>query len=426
MELWIYIIPLTLLIMLTGIPIAYCLGIAGFLGVAGNIGIDAAGFLMGQIVFESAFSYELSVLPIFILMGNLITEAKLSDDLFNAANTIIGHKRGGIGMATAVSAGGLSAVCGSSLATAATMSKVAMPSMRRFGYNDGLATGVIAAGGTLGILIPPSVVLIIYAIMTEQDISEMFLAGVLPGILGVLGYMTVVRLVTSFRPKYGPPGNKSSWTEKLNALKKVIDFIVLFMVVMGGIYLGIFTSTEAAGIGAAAAMFFVWKRGNLSWRVLKKSLADTGKTTVMLFTIYIGAQFFTEFINYSALPDTLESTINYFQLGSFGVVVAILTVCLILGTFMEAMSIILLIVPLALPILSMLEVNLVWFGILLVVTSEISLITPPVGMNVFVLRAINSDIALPTIFKGVLPFIAMDFCRLFLLLLIPWFSLALL
>ncbi len=412
--------------MLGGIPIAYCLGFAGIIGLALDIGFNPTSSLLAQIVFDTGFAYEFSVVPLFIAMGNLVSRAKLSDKLFNAAGTLVGHYRGGMGMAAVLSCGAFSAVSGSSLATAATMSKASMPSMRRFGYHDSLATGVIAAGGTLGILIPPSIVLIIYGIMTEQDISDMFIAGIIPGLLCILSYLITVSIITHLKPEMGPAGPKSTWRERGLAMLQVIDILILFTVVLGGIYFGILASTEAAGIGAVMAMVLVGIRKRLSWRMLKDVMTETGKTTAMLFTIYIGAVFFTEFVNFSGLTDHLESVINAWELNGIMVVILILSICLLLGMVLESMSIILLIVPIAAPILINLDINLIWFGILLVVTTEISLITPPVGMNVFVLQSVNPDVPLSVIFKGVLPFIAADFIRLFLLIGIPALSLCLL
>jgi len=412
--------------MFAGIPIAYCLGFAGIIGLVLDIGFNPTSSLLAQMVFDTGFAYEFSVVPLFIAMGNLVSRAKISDKLFDAAGSLVGHYRGGLGMAAAISCGAFSAVSGSSLATAATMSKASMPSMRRFGYHDSLATGVIAAGGTLGILIPPSIVLIIYGIMTEQDISDMFIAGIIPGILCVISYIITVIIVTRLNPELGPPGPKSSWRERGAALLQVIDIVILFSVVLGGIYFGFLASTEAAGIGAVMAMVLVGLRKRLSWRMLQEVMTETGKTTAMLFTIYIGAVFFTEFVNFSGLTDYLEEIIYAWELSGMMVVILILAICLLLGMVLESMSIILLIVPIAAPILINLDINLIWFGILLVVATEISLITPPVGMNVFVLKSVNPDVSLSDIYRGVLPFIAADFIRLALLIGLPVLSLGLL
>lgn len=415
-----------LVAMLLGLPIAYCLGFAGIIGLALDIGLGPTASLVGQTVLETGFAYEFSVVPLFIAMGNIVARAQISDKLFEAAGAYVGHRRGGLGMAAALSCGAFSAVSGSSLATAATMSRASMPSMRAAGYDDSLSTGVIAAGGTLGILIPPSIVLIIYAIMTEQDISDMFVAGLIPGVLGVLGYMAAVKAVTAHYPDRGPAAPRVGKAERRKALMGVIDILLLFAVVLGGIYFGLLASTEAAGIGAVTALILVAVRGRLSWDMLINVMSETGKTTAMLFTIYVGALFFTEYVNFSDLPFLLEDLVEAYSLGPIQVVLFILLLCLALGMVLESMSIILLMVPIFTPILVSLDVNLVWFGILLVVTTEISLITPPVGMNVFVLKSVNEDVPLGTIFRGVLPFIAADFVRLGLLIAVPALSIGLL
>jgi tripartite ATP-independent transporter DctM subunit len=426
MESFILIAGVMLAVMFTGVPIAYCLGFAGIAGLVMNMGFAPMSSLVGSIVLETGFNYEFSVVPLFIAMGNLVARAHLSDKLFEAAGAFVGHRRGGLGMAAAMSCGAFSAVSGSSLATAATMSRASMPSMRAAGYHDSLSTGVIAAGGSLGILIPPSIVLIIYAIMTEQNISDMFIAGIVPGLIGVVGYMAAVACVTALNPQAGPASHRHTWAERWQALKGVIDIVELFGVVLGGIYFGLLASTEAAGIGAVMALVLVALRGRLSWALLVDVMTETGRTTAMLFTIYMGAVFFTEYVNFSGLTYDLQDMIEASNLGPTGVVLLVLGICLLLGMVLEAMSIILLVVPIVSPILVGMDVNLIWFGILLVVATEISLITPPVGMNVFVLKSVNEDVPLTTIFRGVIPFIAADFVRLGLLIAIPALSIGLL
>lgn len=426
MDIFLIVVACMLVTMFAGIPIAYCLGFAGIIGLALDIGLDPTSSFVAQTVFDTGFAYEFSVVPLFIAMGNLVSRAKLSDKLFSSAGTFVGHFRGGLGIAAALSCGAFSAVSGSSLATAATMSKASMPSMRRAGYHDSLSTGVIAAGGTLGILIPPSIVLIIYGIMTEQDISDMFIAGIIPGLLCILTYVITVTIITHLKPELGPPGPKSSWRERGVALLQVIDVLILFSVVLGGIYFGVLASTEAAGIGAVMAIVLVGLRKRLNWQMLKEVMTETGKTTAMLLTIYVGALFFTEFVNFSGLAEHLESIIYAWKLDGLTVVILILSICLLLGTVLDAMSVIVLMVPVVTPILISLDVNLVWFGILLVVATEISLVTPPVGMNVYVLKSVNPDVPLSVIFRGVLPFILADFIRLALLISLPVLTIGLL
>ena len=271
------------------IPIAFVMIAVGYLGMAWVLNPVGALFNVGQTAFDAAINYELSVVPLFILMGNFVARANLAAELYNASNAFLGHRRGGLAMATVVACGGFSAICGSSLATAATMSKVAMPSMRRFKYDDSLATGSIAAGGTLGILIPPSVILVIYGILTQQSIGKLFAAGILPGLIGVLFYLLAVRYVTWRRPAAGPVAERQDWPARLRALRQVWGVVVLFVLVMGGIYGGIFSPTEAAGIGAVGAFLFALLRGSLTWAILWEVLEESASTTAMLFTVLIGA-----------------------------------------------------------------------------------------------------------------------------------------
>jgi len=419
------VLSVTLAVLFTGIPVAYCLGIGGAVGVAMTIGLEPTIAQVSTTVFDAGFVYEFSVVPLFVLMGNLISTARISDKLFEAARSFLGHYPGGLGMATAVACGGFAAISGSSLATAAAMSKASMPTMRRYGYADSLSTGVIAAGGSLGILIPPSIVLIIYGIMTQEDITSLFLAGILPGLLGIIGYMIAVRVVTWIRPEAGPAADRHGWAERLHALKQVGDFLILFVIVLGGLYGGIFTSTEAAAFGAITALILIIARRRMTWAQFVEALISTSTTTAMLFCIYVGALLLTSYINYSDLPFILDDLIERFDMSQMQVIFVILGVCLLLGMVLEAFSIVLLIVPIALPILLAMDVNLIWFGILLVVVTEISLISPPVGMNVFVLKSVNPNIELKTIFRGVLPFVLIDLIRLGILIAFPILSLCL-
>jgi tripartite ATP-independent transporter DctM subunit len=371
------------------------------------------------------------VVPLFVLMGNFITRAGLSEELYAASYAFLGHRRGGLAMATIVACAGFSAVCGSSLATAATMSKVAMPSMRKYGYADTLAAGSVAAGGTLGILIPPSVILVIYGIMTETDIGLLFAAGVLPGMLGVLCYLGAVVTTTILNPDAGPPGERTDWAGRWRALWGVWGVVVLFIVVMGGIYGGIFTPTEAAGIGATGAFLFALARRTLTMRVLMDVLIESARTTAMIFTVLIGALMFSNFINIAGMPDALTEWVTGYQLHPFAVIFLILLIYLILGCVLESLSMILLTVPVFYPLILSLDfggilspqVVLIWFGIIVVVVTEISLITPPVGLNVFVLRSVLPEISTGKIFRGVTPFWCADIVRLALIVLLPWISL---
>jgi tripartite ATP-independent transporter DctM subunit len=401
------------------LPIAFAMGIVGVIGFALLVNPNAALAMVSQVAFDTGLSYSLSVVPLFILMGNFVTEAGLSQELYRASNAFLGHRRGGLAMATVVACGGFSAVCGSSLATAATMARVAMPSMRRYGYADSLAAGSIAAGGTLGILIPPSVILVLYGIMTEQDIGKLFAAGILPGLVGVLFYMSAVHVTTRLDPETGPNAERTPWSGRLQALRGVWGVILLFVIVMGGIYGGVFTPTEAAGIGAAGAFFFALFKRALSWRKLRDILVASAKTTAMIFTVLIGAIMFANFVNIAGMPDALADWALGFDVEPIVIVLMIVGIYLVLGCVLESLSMILLTVPVFYPMMQALGFDLIWFGILVVVVTEISLITPPIGLNVFVLRAVLPDVRTTTIFKGVTPFWIADIFRLALLVFVP-------
>ena len=405
------------------IPIAFVMILVGFAGMAWVLNPIGALYNVGQTAFTAAINYELSVVPLFVLMGNFVARARLASELYNASNAFLGHRKGGLAMATVVACGGFSAICGSSLATAATMSKVAMPSMRKFNYSDRLATGSIAAGGTLGILIPPSVILVIYGILTQQSIGKLFAAGVIPGLIGVLFYLFAVRYVTWRRPSEGPAGERQDWPARWRALSKVWGVLVLFGIVMGGIYGGVFSPTEAAGIGALGAFLFALLRGALTWRILYEILLESVETTAMLFTVLIGALLFANFINYTEFPQALLAFASQFADTPYLVILAILLIYVLLGCVFESLSMILLTVPIFFPLVRDLGFDPIWFGIVVVVVTEISLITPPVGLNVFVLRGVLPDVKTGTIFRGVTPFWVADLFRLALIVSVPALSL---
>jgi C4-dicarboxylate transporter DctM subunit len=412
-----------LALMLARMPIAFAMGIVGFVGLGllrnWNVAIASAT----AVIYETGFSYQLSVLPLFILMGNLVTRAGLSHELYRAAYVCIGHFRGGLAMSTIVGCAGFGAICGSSIATAATFAKVSYPSMQRFRYSNSLAAGSIAAGGTLGILIPPSVIMVIYGITTETSIGKMFAAGILPGILAAFLLCCAVAYTTWRDPQAGPPGERSAWRERFAALKGIWGVVVLFVVVMGGIYGGVFTATEGASIGAFGAFVFAWLRKALSWRVLYEVLIESTRTTAMLFMILIGALVFANFANFTSMPADLRDFVARFQVDPIWVIVGICVIYVLLGTAMEELSMILLTVPVFFPLVVSLGFDPVWFGIIVVVVVEIGLISPPVGMNIFVLRTLLPNIATETVFRGVLPFMVADIVRLGLLVTFPSISL---
>lgn len=402
-----------------GVPIALSMALAGFLGFGLIVGWPGALSMVGQTAFDTAFSYNLAILPLFILMGNFITRARLSEDLYSAAYSFAGHLRGGLALSTLIACTGFSAVCGSSLATAATMSRVTMPSMRKFGYKDTLATGSIAAGGTLGILIPPSIALVLYGLMTNTDIDKLFIAGIVPGLVGLGFYCAAAYAVAVLDPAAGPPGERTSWRERLRVLRRVWGVATLFLVVIGGIYLGVFTSTEAAGIGAGFAGVFAIVRGKMRLRECFEVLVDTSRMTAMLFAVVIGALIFSNFVNVGGLLQALDAWVKMMNLSPVAVLLGVLLVYIVLGLVLESMSMMLLTVPIFFPLMMGYGYDPIWFGIIVVVVTEISLITPPLGMNIFVLRATLPDVSTHTIVRGVMPFVVADIFRLALLAAVP-------
>ena len=401
------------------IPMAFAMGLTGFLGVMYKLNFNAAAQMVAQTTYETGLQYTLSVIPLFILMGNFVVRARMSEELFDAANAFLGHKRGGLAMSTIVACAGFGAICGSSIATAATFSKVAYPSMRKYGYKDSLATGAIASGGTLGILIPPSVIMVLYGIMTETNIGKLFAAGILPGIVLTVMLCLAVSWITWRDPLAGPPGERHTWPQRLAALRNVWAVVALFALVMGGIYGGVFTATEGAGIGAGGAFAFALWRRALSWKVFIEVLVESARTTSMLFMILIGALLFANFVNYTSMPADLKGFVQQFQLHPVMVMLAIFLVYIVLGTAMEELSMILLTVPLFFPLVTHLGYDPLWFGVIVVVVVQIGLISPPVGMNIFVVRNLLKHISLGTVFRGVTPFVVANSLLLAVMLAFP-------
>jgi len=401
------------------IPMAFAMGLTGFLGVMYKLNFNAAAQMVAQTTYETGLQYTLSVIPLFILMGNFVVRARMSEELFDAANAFLGHKRGGLAMSTIVACAGFGAICGSSIATAATFSKVAYPSMRRYGYKDSLATGAIASGGTLGILIPPSVIMVLYGIMTEQNIGKLFAAGILPGIVLTVMLCLAVSWITWRDPLAGPPGERHDWAQRLSALRNVWAVVALFALVMGGIYGGVFTATEGAGIGAGGAFAFALWRRALTWKVFLEVLVESARTTSMLFMILIGALLFANFVNYTSMPADLKGFVQQFQLHPVMVMLAIFLVYIVLGTAMEELSMILLTVPLFFPLVTHLGYDPLWFGVIVVVVVQIGLISPPVGMNIFVVRNLLKHVSLGTVFRGVTPFVIANCLLLAVMLAFP-------
>jgi C4-dicarboxylate transporter DctM subunit len=407
-------------LMLLRVPVGIAMGTVGVLGFGYLVGdIKPALRLLAQSPIRTATDAEFAVIPLFLLMGAFASASGMSRELFRASNTFLGHLRGGLGFATIAACGGFAAICGSSVATAATFSKVAYPEMRAHGYPQSFATGVIAAGGSLGIMIPPSTVFAVYGLITEQDIGKLFIAGVLPGLLAVGMYMATITLISFVAPKHLPQTPKHSWTERRAALRDIWAVVLLFVFIIGGLYAGMFTATEAAGMGAAGALLISLARRKLSradfWRCLVESL----RTTAAVFTILIGALIFGYFLTITQVPQKLTAFLTGLGLGPYGVLVLIMLMYLVLGCIMDAMAMIILTIPIVFPVVKALGFDPIWFGVVIVMTVELGLIHPPVGMNVFVIKSVVKDVKLSTVFKGVMPFVATDILRLAILIAFP-------
>mgnify|MGYP001207452664 CR=1 FL=1 len=402
-----------------GVPLGFCMMLVGFGGFAWVRGTDAALAMLGQTVTSNSMSYGFIVVPLFVLMGNFIYRADLASDLYRASYAWFGRFRGGLAMSTIVACGGFSAVSGSSVATAATMGKVAFPEMTKYGYSPSFSAGTIAAGGTIGILIPPSVILVLYGIITESDIGALFIAGILPGILTVLGYLLVVVGMTTLFPRIGPRGESFSWRYRFASLKGVWPVMLLFFFVISGLYFGMFTATEAGGMGAVGALVFCIIRKRITLRGFLESIFEAGKMTAMVFTVALGALVFSNFIEIARMPAELKIWMETLALSPMQVMWLILAIYLLLGCVFEGAGMVLLTVPLFAPLVSLLGFDLIWFGIVVVVVTEISLVTPPIGMNAFVMKAVIPELSLGAIFRGIAPFWVADICRLALIVFYP-------
>ena len=419
-----------LALVLLRMPIAFAMGIVGMAGYALETNFRAAISMVGRLFIDTAQDYGLSVVPLFILMGLFVNKGGMARELYQVSFAFLGHLRGGIAMATICACAGFSAICGSSLATAATMSKVAMPQMRKYGYHDRLSTASIAAGGTLGILIPPSVILVIYGLLTETSIGKLFIAGIIPGLIGIVFYLGAVKWTVSRDPESGPAGERTDWVGRRSALMGVWAVLLLFFLVIGGLYGALnfwplnlaFSPTEAAGMGAMGAFLIALARG-MRWKDTYQVLKESAFTTAQLFSVLIGAWIFSNFVNLAGLPEALLALVTENSVSPMMVMVLILLVYIALGCIFESLSMLLLTVPIFFPLVTSLGFDPVWFGIIVVVVTEISLITPPVGLNVFVLKGVVPDVTTGTIFRGVTPFWVSDLLRLALLVALPGLSL---
>jgi C4-dicarboxylate transporter DctM subunit len=406
-------------LMLLRVPVGMAMGLVGVAGFGYLAGATPALKIVGHTTMRSVTDFNFAVVPLFLLMGSFATNSGMSRELFRTANAFLGHLRGGLGIATIAACGGFAAICGSSVATAATFSRVAYPEMRRYGYPQSFATGVIAAGGTLGIMIPPSTVLAIYGIITEQDIGKLFIAGVIPGIVAVLMYMATITLIGRLRPGYLPAGKPVPWRERIASTRDVWATLLLFFFVIGGIYGGLFTATEAAGMGAAGAFIISVLRRRLSGADILRSLLEATRTTAAVFTVLIGALLFGYFLTITQTPQKVTEFLVGLGIGRYGVLALIMVMYLVLGTLMDALAMIILTVPIVFPVIKALGFDPIWFGIIIVMVAELGLIHPPVGMNIFVIKSVVEDVKISTIFYGVLPFIITDILRLILLIAFP-------
>ncbi len=401
------------------VPIGFAMGLCGLAGMSMIIGLSPSLSLFGTTVYETTVTYDLSIVPLFVLMGAVASRSGLSKELYGAFNAWFGAFRGGLALATVGACGAFAAICGSSVATAATMSKVALPEMKRYKYGESIATGSVAAGGIIGILIPPSVVLVLYGVLTETSIGDLFIAGFLPGILTILGFMLVIVIVTRIYPDIGPAGEKVSLGEKFAALGRTWAIILLFALVIGGIYFGIFTPTEAAGIGAVGAFVISALRRRLTMQNTRDALMETVKTTAMIFSILIGALTLNNLMVFSGIAGALSGFVSGLDMHPMLVMAIILLIYLVMGCFLDALAMILLTVPIFFPIITDLGFDPVWFGVIVVMVVELGLITPPIGMNVFVIKGMVPDVKLSSIYLGVIPFVIAQFVLIILVFLIP-------
>src|ERR1700741_859526 len=410
-------------LMLLRVPVGMAMGLVGVCGFSYLVGGTPALKLVGQTSMRTVTDYTFGVIPMFLLMGTFVSNSGMSRDLFRTANGFVGHLRGGLGIAAVAACGGFAAICGSSVATAATFSAVAYPEMRRFGYPQSFATGVIAAGGTLGAMLPPSTVLAVYGIITEQDIGKLFIAGIVPGLLAMTMYMITIGVIGLVAPGFLPKGKTIPWRERFAGLRDIWAPVVLFIFVISGLYglpyLPRFTPTEAGGVGATGAFLIGGLTGRLDKEKILNSLLHATRTAAAGFTVLIGALIFGYFLTVTQTPQKVTELLTGLGLGRYGILAVIMVMYLVLGCLMDAMAMIILTVPIIFPVVTHLGFDPIWFGVIIVMTVELGLIHPPVGMNVFVIKSVVQDVSFAAIFKGVLPFIATDILRLVILIAFP-------
>jgi tripartite ATP-independent transporter DctM subunit len=403
---WIGLIGIAALLLLMALrmPIGVAMLLVGIVGFGVLNGFPAALAALGTYPYQYAAVYDFAVIPLFVLMGNLGSVSGMARDLYTAAYAWIGHMRGGLAHATILACAGFAAVSGSSVASAVTMGKVCLPEMRRYNYSHRLSTGVIAAGGTLGILIPPSTAFVIYGLLTEQSIGRLLLAGILPGILLAAIFMITVAIWMYFQPQYGPPGPRAGWSERQKTLTRAAPMLTIVLVSIGGIYLGVFTPSEAAAVGATLALGYAFWQRSLGDGGLSRILVETVSTTALVFLILIGALVFGPFLALSGLPEEIAKWLASLDVPRVVILIIVLAVYVALGTWMEGFSMLVLTLPIVIPIMQALGYDLIWFGVIMVIVLEMGLIDPPVGINVFIVKGLVPDVPMTEIFKGVIPF----------------------
>ena len=398
-------ICLLLFLFLLKVPVGFAMAFVGFVGFAYLAGINSALALLSQDLFDTLSSYPLSVIPMFILMGSFAFASGISKRLFSTTYTWVGSLRGGLTIATVLACAGFAAICGSTAATAATMGKIALPEMKRYKYDDTLATGTVAAAGTLGILIPPSTTFIVYGILTEESIGKLFVAGILPGIILSLMFVAVVWFTCFRNPAAGPPGPATTWGAKVKAIGGIIEAAILFFLVIGGLFLGWFSPTQAAAIGAGGALLIGLGRGQLTWKGFTEAGKDGLLTGCMILFIIAGAIIFGHFLAVSTIPFKLADWVGNLPLHRMVIISIIIFIYFMAGFFMDSMAVIVVTLPIFYPIVQKLGFDPIWFGVIIVLTCEMGVITPPVGVNVFVIKGIAPEVPLHTIFKGIFPFL---------------------
>jgi C4-dicarboxylate transporter DctM subunit len=414
-----------LLLLLSGMPIGIALGLAGLAGLTLTLGLEPALIKSGVLVFETMTRYELGTLPLFMLMAHLCFVADASRDFFDLAARLFGHRRGGLAIASVAGCAGFGSINGSSLATTATMGLVAVPEMRRRGYSDALATGTVAAGGTLGQMIPPSGALIVFGIIAQQSIGTLFTAAIVPGLTQMLSYFLVIALLVGWRPRIAPRTDRATWGERRAALRRVIDIGVLVVVVTGGIIFGWVTPSEAAAVGAAGALVICLKRGKLSRASLRRAIEDTLRTSGLIYLVVIGALIFAAFISVTGLTEAIGAAIAGLGLSPVATMLLVAVFLLLIGSVLDGLALMLLTTPILLPLVAELGLSPIWFGIFLVRAMEIGFVHPPIGMNLYVIQGVAPEVPLGRIFKGVLPFLAADLLHLSLLVIFPVLALGL-